>query len=347
MPVERIVVLGCGGFVGSHLLDRLLQSPRVSIEGWDVWDDKISHHVGNPRLALHLESFAGVPAAAALEGAIREADVVVNLAAICNPSHYNTRPVSVIRSNFSDVVPVVEMCARTGTWLLHFSTSEVYGRTLASYATPGVYDESSLFELDEDSTPLVMGVIQNQRWTYACAKQLLERLIFAFHHEQSLPFTIVRPLNFFGSRMDYVDGLDGSGLPRVLASFMGALLRGEPLRVVDGGTARRTIVSIHDAVDAVILMLADRARAENQIFNIGSRANEVTILELADLMRRTYAEVTGDPAYNTHPIEFVTGTQLYGPGYEDCDRRMPRLDNARTASAGFPAPLSPRFCSRP
>ena len=46
-------------------------------------------------------------------------------------------------------------------------------------------------------------------------------------------------------------------------------------------------------------------------------------------MRRTYAEVTGDPAYNTHPIEFVTGTQLYGPGYEDCDRRMPRLDNAR------------------
>ena len=102
------------------------------------------------------------------------------------------------------------MCARTGTWLLHFSTSEVYGRTLASYATPGVYDESSLFELDEDSTPLVMGVIQNQRWTYACAKQLLERLIFAFHHEQSLPFTIVRPLNFFGSPMDYVDGLDGS-----------------------------------------------------------------------------------------------------------------------------------------
>ena len=111
------------------------------------------------------------------------------------------------------------------------------------------------------------------------------------------------------------------------------------LRVVDGGTARRTIVSIHDAVDAVMLMLSERARAENQIFNIGSRANEVTILELADLMRRTYAEVTGDPAYNTHPIEFVTGTELYGDGYEDCDRRMPRLDKAtRAPRLGSPHP---------
>ena len=141
-------MLGCGGFVGSHLLDRLLQSPNVSIQGWDVSEDKIRHHVGDPRLTLHLESFAEVSAVSALEGAIREADVVVNLAAICNPSHYNTRPISVIRSNFSDLAPVVETCARTRTWLLHFSTSEVYGRTLASYVTPGVYDESSLFELE-------------------------------------------------------------------------------------------------------------------------------------------------------------------------------------------------------
>ena len=62
LSVERMVVLGCGGFVGSHLLDRLLQSPGVSIEGWDVSDDKIRQHVGDPRLTLHLESFAGVPA---------------------------------------------------------------------------------------------------------------------------------------------------------------------------------------------------------------------------------------------------------------------------------------------
>lgn len=329
MSVERIVVLGCGGFIGSHLLDRLLQNPEVTIDGWDMSAEKIRHHLGDPRLTLHLESFADVGAIPSLERAIRQAGVVINLASICNPSQYNTHPISVIRSNFSDVAPVVETCARTGTWLLHFSTSEVYGRTLASYVTPGVYDDESLFELDEDSTPLIMGPIENQRWTYACAKQLLERFIFACSYEQSLPFTIVRPLNFFGSRMDYIDGRDGSGLPRVLASFMGALLDGEPMPVVDGGSARRTIVSIHDAVEAVMLMLSQQAKAENQIFNIGSRANEVTILELADLMRRTYAEITGDATYNRHPIEFVSGAELYGDGYEDCDRRMPRIDKAR------------------
>ncbi|HTZ04699.1 MAG TPA: NAD-dependent epimerase/dehydratase family protein [Gaiellaceae bacterium] len=327
---EHVVVLGCGGFIGSHLLDRLLRDSRVRVEGWDTCVDKIRPHLADPRLELHLESIADDGAHASLERAIRRADVVVNLASICRPSEYNTRPLRVIRSNFTDACEVVEMCAREHTWLVHFSTSEVYGRTLASYVSPGRYDDVALFELDEDSTPLVMGPVQNQRWTYATAKQLLERVIFANAQEESLPFTIVRPFNFFGPRMDFIPGIDGSGLPRMLASFMGSLLRGEPIRVVDGGGARRTILSIHDAVDAVILMLTHRPSAENQIFNIGNRANEVTILELADLMRRTYAEITGKRAYRRHAIEFVTGIELYGEGYEDCDRRMPRLDKATT-----------------
>src|SRR5207247_8369451 len=111
-------------------------------------------------------------------------------------------PLNVIRSNFTDACAVVELCARERTWLLHFSTCEVYGRTLASHTSPGRYSDPSLFELDEDSTPLLMGPVHNQRWTYAAAKQLLERLIFAFSKEQSLSFTIVRPFHFFGPRMD-------------------------------------------------------------------------------------------------------------------------------------------------
>ena len=329
-PIERVVVLGCGGFIGSHLLHRLLQDPRMFVEGWDTSSDKIRHHLDDPRLELHLESIVHGHAAASLERAVRRADVVVNLASICRPAEYNVQPLRVIRSNFTDACAVVELCAREHTWLLHFSTSEVYGRTLASYTSPGLYDDASLFELDEDSTPLIMGPVQNQRWTYAAAKQLLERLIFAYSREESLPFTIVRPFNFFGPRMDFIPGHDGSGLPRMLASFMGALLDGTPMRIVDGGAARRTITSIHDAVDAVMLMLAQRGSAEGQIFNVGNRANEVSVLELADLMRRTYALITGEPDYESHPIEFVSGAELYGEGYEDCDRRMPGMEKATT-----------------
>jgi UDP-apiose/xylose synthase len=143
-----------------------------------------------------------------------------------------------------------------------------------------------------------------------------------------LPFTIVRPLNFFGPRMDFIPGRDGEGIPRVLACFITALLNGTPMQLVDGGTAKRTIVSIHDAIRAVLLMLDQRQQAEGQIFNIGNRDNEVSILELAELMREIYAEVTGEPAHRDHPIETVSSTSFYGEGYEDCDRCMPRLDKA-------------------
>lgn len=323
---QRIVVLGCGGFVGSHLLDRLLDDPRLTVEGWDADVRKIAHHAGRDNLILHHARLLDDPDA--LWRAIAAADLVVSLAAIAQPSQYNTRPVEVIEANFLDLYPIVQACARRQRHLVHLSTSEVYGRTLASYLPGNAYDVPELYELAEDRTPLVMGPIKNQRWTYACAKQLLERSIYAHHRELGMPFTIVRPLNFFGPRMDFIQGHDGDGLPRVLACFMGALLDGRPLQLVDGGTARRTIVSIHDAIDAIERIVRRPDRVAGEILNIGNRDNEITIAALADLMRRTYADITGDPAYRTHPIELVAGEDLYGEGYEDCDRRMPDVGKA-------------------
>ncbi|WP_027132983.1 NAD-dependent epimerase/dehydratase family protein [Geminicoccus roseus] len=324
----RVVILGCGGFVGSHLLDNLLRDESYLIEGWDPEDRKIRQHLDNPRFTLH-RSIANAPEALVeVERAIRECDVVVNLAAICNPADYNTRPLSVIRANLFEVYPIVELCAKYKRWLVSFSTSETYGRTIASYLPAGTYDDPELYELREDETPLIMGPIRNQRWTYACAKQMTERLIYAHHDEEGLPFTIIRPLNFFGPRMDYIPTRDGDGVPRVLACFMAALLSGEPMQLVDGGQARRTIVSIYEAVDAIRRVLERPETSQNQIFNIGNPNNEVTIAELADAMRRTYARITGDARYNDHPIVVTTADAFYGAGYEDCDRRMPDISKA-------------------
>ena len=252
---------------------------------------------------------------------------MISLAAICNPAEYNTRPLQVIRSNLFDVYPLIEACAARDTWLIHFSTSEVYGRTLSSYLPDVMRDDPAYYELSENGVPLVMGPIVNQRWTYACAKQMAERLIYACHREHGLPFTIIRPMNFMGPRMDFVPGRDGDGVPRVLACFIAALLDGEPMKLVDGGTARRTILSIHDAIDAVEAVIDDPQRSQNRFFNIGSRDNELTISELATRMRAMYAEVTGDPTHLLHPVEHVSSSEFYGEGYEDCDRRMPDLTN--------------------
>ena len=122
--------------------------------------------------------------------------------------------------------------------LVHFSTCEVYGRTLASYGLP-MSDEKN-YILDEDTSPMIMGPVSAQRWCYACAKQLVERLIYAHGTENNLKFTIVRPYNWICPRMDYVPGVDGKddGQPRVLASFMTALMKGDPLILVNGGEVR-------------------------------------------------------------------------------------------------------------
>ena len=326
----KLVMLGCGGFIGSHLLDLLLPSGDYEIEGWDPDSAKIQQHLHRPNFYLHTSGIHQSSEKARLNEAITHADAVINLAAICNPAEYNTRPLDVIRANFLDIHPVVEMCADHQTWLIAFSTCEVYGRTLASYLPSNLRDDPHYFELDEEITPFIMGPVKNQRWTYATAKALMERYVYAYHKEHGLPFTIVRPLNFFGPRMDYIAGRDGEGTPRVLACFMGALFNREPMQLVDGGTARRTIVSVYEAVDAIARMLRRPEQAQNQIFNIGNRDNETTMAELADRMRHTYARITGDVSYDEHPIVSVSSEEFYGEGYEDCDRRMPSTVKAAT-----------------
>lgn len=331
----RLLILGCGGFVGSHLLDRLLTRSDIEIEGWDPESSKISRHLEHPNFTFHQVSCIDGVELQRLEARLADADVLINLAAICNPSQYNTRPLDVIRSNLFDSYPIVEACAHANKWLIHFSTSEVYGRTLSSYMKTETGD-SDLYELRENQTPLIMGPIQNQRWTYACAKQMMERIVYAHHSTTGMPFTLVRPLNFFGPRMDYIPRTDGEGVPRVLACFMAALLRGQPMKLVDGGDARRTIVAVEEAVEAIERMLDRPAQAKNRIFNIGNRDNEVTMRALAELMREIFAEITGDAKYLNHPIVDVSGEEFYGPGYEDCDRRMPDLTQAHTLLDWYP-----------
>lgn len=329
LAVRRISIIGCGGFVGSHLLDRLVGCKGAEIFGWDPHGDRIRGHLQRPNFTFFEEPLRDDSVWRRLEARIANSDIVINLAAICRPFEYNNNPITVIRTNFIDCYRLVELCAKHRTWLMHFSTSEVYGRTISSYVPDDDYANPDLYELREDETPLIMGPLGNQRWTYATAKQLFERYLYAHHMEMELPFTVIRPLNFFGPRMDFIPGREGEGVPRVLASFMAALLDGKPMQLVDGGHARRTIVSIHDAVDALMLMLQKPEAAKNQIFNIGNRDNEVSIAELAELMRQIYAEVADDASYLRHPIVEVTRQQYYGSGYEDCDRRMPSLENAR------------------
>src|SRR5262249_11482046 len=325
---KLFLVLGCGGFVGSHFLDRLLTDKTAFVEGYDLDSTKITPHLRNPRFRFNNACIHEAHTSGRLEQSISDADVVINLAAICNPSEYNKHPLNVMRHNCFYTIPILEACAQLHKWIIHFSTSEVYGRTITSYLKEKDYSDPDLFEQREDETPLIMGPIHNQRWSYATAKQLVERYIFALHKEAGLKFTIIRPFNFFGPRMDYIRRGDGAGVPRVLACFMEALREGKPMKLFDGGHVKRTITSIHDAIDALSLMIRRPTAAQNQIFNVGNAENEVSIAQLALLMREIFADVTGHVGAKQHPIEHVSSLEFYGEGYEDCDRRVPDMTKA-------------------
>ena len=315
--------------MGSHLLDRLLPHEYNHVSGWDLDKDRISHHLGSPNFVFHEENIKNNASLELISDEIRTADIVIHLAAIANPSEYNKRPVDVINANFIDTYRIVNLCAKHSKWLIFLSTSEVYGRTISSYIEGDEYGDGSLYILNEDTSPLIMGPIANQRWSYACAKQLMERYVYAHHHDFGMPFTIVRPLNAFGPRMDYIPGVDGEGVPRVLACFMSALMKREPLMLVDGGTARRTIISIHDFMDAIELILQNPSKSRNEIFHVGNDKNEVTMKQLAEKMRSIYAKITGDDSFHSHPLQEISSRDFYGEGYEDCDRRMPDMRKAR------------------
>ncbi|CAI7746955.1 unnamed protein product [Closterium sp. NIES-53] len=326
----RMCIIGAAGFIGSHLCEALMWETNHLVVAVDMYNDKIEHLLGDchpwsGRMEFHQFNISNDPR---LEGIIKSCDLTVNLAAICTPADYNTRPLDTIYSNFVDALPVAKFCSDFKRRLIHFSTCEVYGKTVGAFLPPdsNMRNDPQYYVLKEDETPCIFGPVQKQRWSYACAKQLIERVIYAEGAENDLKFTIVRPFNWIGPRMDFIPGIDGpkDGVPRVLACFSNQLLRGEPLKLVDGGKSQRTFVYIKDAIRAVMLMIENPERANGHIFNVGNPKNEANVRELATMMTRIYCKVSKQAEPATPTVD-VTSSDFYGKGYDDSDRRIPDM----------------------
>ena len=314
--IERITVLGAGGFIGSHLVPALLQRFNCSIDAVDVSFDKLELH--DPRVR-RIRARVEQPGLAAQ--LVQRSQLVVSLTALCNPALYSSMPLAVIDANYTHLLPVVQACANDGVRLLHFSTSEVYGRMALS----SVEGEPTT-NMNEDESALVLGPVHRERWTYACAKQLLERVIWAHGKHGALEFSIVRLFNVIGPRMDFLPGVDGEGVPRVLASFMHALLSGQPLPLVEPGTQRRTFMAVEDLSEAVCRIVERRDACYNQILNLGNPRNDVSIAQLAHMLSKVYAARA--PAAPLARVRQVSAQSFYGDGYDDTHVRIPDLSKA-------------------
>lgn len=308
----EIAIFGAGGFIGSHLVEHLVAANQHHVTAVDLSAEKLA---GIPHSRFTYRRADVRRDRALLETLIRSADLVVDLVAHANPSRYVTQPIEVFELNFLQNLEIAKLCIAHGKRLVQYSSAEVYGKASAG----------TLFS--EEQSDLVFGPVQKQRWIYGSAKALLERVLYAYGVAGDLEYTIVRPFNFLGPRIDYLVPAYALGGPRVFPHFLSALLTGGPIRLVDGGWVHRAFLHIADANAAFQLLLDRPEETRNQIFNVGNPENDTTVRALALLMIELYEELTGAPPAS--PLEEISGEAFYGPGYEDGNRLPPDISKLR------------------
>ncbi len=311
----RVLILGVNGFIGNALTARILETTDWTVAGLDIGSDKIAPFLPEPRFT-YLEGDIAINKEW-IEYQVKKCDVVLPLVAIANPSLYVKQPLAVFQLDFEENLRIVKQALQYKKRVVFPSTSEVYGMC----PDP---------EFDEEASPLVYGPIRKQRWIYSCSKQLLDRVIYAYGEGEGLSYTLFRPFNWIGPHLDDVDS-PKEGSSRVLTQFLHNILYGLPIKLVDGGTQRRSFTYISDGIDCLMKILENEGgRADRGIFNIGNPANDVSVAELA---RKLIDAVAAHPAWTEKaratPIVEVSSGDYYGEGYQDIMTRVPSIRRAR------------------
>jgi UDP-glucose 4-epimerase len=294
-PSSFVLVTGGAGFIGSHLVERLLKDGESVV----VIDDLSTGSLGNlqavkrnPRLRIvqsKISECKELPKLAA------ETEFIFHLAATVGVELVVKSALHVLESSFHETEILLRAAVKYSTPLLLTSTSEVYGKS----AKP---------EFGEDDD-LLIGPPGQSRWSYACSKLTDEFLALAYAREKNLPVIIARLFNTVGPRQT---GRYGMVLPRFIASAK----KNEPLKVFGDGKQSRCFCLVSDVVESLV-RLQNCRKARGEIFNIGG-TEEVSILELAKLVVKTLGSKS--------KIELIPYDKAYAPGFDDMRRRKPLVE---------------------
>ncbi len=311
----KILILGVNGFIGHHLTHRILGATDWSVFGMDLASDRLGKVLNNSRFHF-IEGDISINWEW-IEYHVKKCDVVIPLVAIATPKLYLTHPLEVFQLDFEMNLNIIKQCVKYEKRVVFPSTSEVYGASPDS-------------EFKEDETFLVLGPIHKERWIYACCKQLLDRVIYAYGTRGCLEFTLFRPFNWIGPRLDSLDAAK-EGSSRVVTQFIAELLMKRPLSLVDGGHQKRCFTHVDDGIGALMKILENKdGRCGNQIINIGNPDNECSVRELAHLLKRIFM---GHPKHKDDKVfsEIVETSSdvYYGKGYQDIYTRKPNIEKAK------------------
>lgn len=320
--LTRVLILGVNGFIGNHLTERLLRAEQYEIYGMDIGSDAIARFIGNPRfhfvegdISIHNEW---------IEYHVKKCDVILPLVAIATPIEYTRNPLRVFELDFEENLKIVRDCVKYKKRIVFPSTSEVYG----------MCDDP---QFDEDSSRLIVGPINKQRWIYSVSKQLLDRVIWAYGVKEELKFTLFRPFNWMGPRLDSLDAAR-IGSSRAITQLILNLVEGSPIKLVDGGEQKRCFTDINDGIEALFRIIENKdGRCDGQIINIGNPHNEASIRQLAEMLLRSFEK---HPLRQHFPpfagFKVIESGSYYGKGYQDVEHRRPSIGNAQRLLAWNP-----------
>jgi UDP-4-amino-4-deoxy-L-arabinose formyltransferase/UDP-glucuronic acid dehydrogenase (UDP-4-keto-hexauronic acid decarboxylating) len=312
---KHVLILGVNGFIGNHLSERLLESGRYEVHGMDLNSDTIERLKGHPD--FHFAEGDISIMREWIEYHVRKCDIILPLVAIATPIEYVRNPLRVFELDFEENLRIVRYAVKYGKRLIFPSTSEVYGMCQDP-------------EFDEQRSNFVLGPIHKQRWIYSCSKQMLDRVIWAYGADRGLQFTLFRPFNWVGPRLDSLNSAR-IGSSRVITQFILNLVEGTPIRLVDGGRQKRCFTDVKDGIDCLFKVIENKNGSCNgRIFNIGNPDNEYSMQELADMLRKQFA---AHPLRSHFPpdagIKYIDARTFYGSGYQDLQHRRPSIRQAR------------------
>jgi len=282
----KILLAGAAGFIGSHLADRLLGGGH-SVIGVDSFitgsPANLAHLSGNPAFRLIEQDICGpLPTG-------EPVDLVMNLASPASPKDYMEHPVLTLRTGSEGSVRLLDYALQHGATYLLASTSECYGDPL-----------------EHPQRETYWGNVNpvGPRSCYDEAKRFAEAITMAYRREHGLRTSIARIFNTYGPRMQLDDG-------RVVPSFLGSALRGEPITVYGDGTQTRSFCYVSDLVDGLVRLAMSGHSGPVNLGNPG----EMTMLEFASAIR----ELTGSGSEIVHlPLP-----------EDDPKRRQPDISLAR------------------
>jgi len=290
----KALLTGGAGFVGSHLSEALLdRGDQVQVlDDLSTGSiDNIQHLKGREGFEYVIDSVMNERLTAEL---IDRADVVFHLAAAVGVKLIVEAPVRTIETNVHGTEVVLKHASKKGKLVVIFSTSEVYGKSMA-------------IPFGEDAD-LVIGPTSKHRWAYACSKAIDEFLALAYWKEHKLPVIVARLFNTVGPRQTGQYGM-------VIPNFVRQALAGTPITVFGDGEQRRAFGYVGDVVGALI-KLVQEPKCVGGVFNIGN-TEEISILDLA----RRIKTLTG----SSSDIVLVPYDEAYEAGFEDMPRRVPDL----------------------